>query len=131
MPGHSLVSVAHGAEPARTVLSEYHAVGSRTASFMIRQGPYKYVHYASYPPQLFDLAADPHEAYDLAASAAHQQVRTDCEAALRAILDPEAVDALAKRDQAQKMAAHGGQEAVASRGSFGYTPAPGETAVYV
>ncbi|MCZ6872343.1 MAG: sulfatase-like hydrolase/transferase, partial [bacterium] len=131
LPGHSLFAMAQGEVPERTILSEYHAAGSRTASFMIRQGPYKYVHYVAYPPQLFDLATDPNEEHDLATSSAHQQVLAECEAALRAIVDPEAVDALAKSDQAEKVAAYGGQEAVKARGSFGYTPAPGEPVVYV
>ena len=131
LPGHSLLDMANGAVPERTMLSEYHAAGSRTASFMIRRGSYKYVHYAAYPPQLFDLAVDPHEQHDLAASPAHQAVRADCEATLRAMLDPEAIDRLAKSDQTQKITAHGGEAAVRARGSFGYTPAPGEQPVYV
>jgi choline-sulfatase len=122
--------MANGTVPARTILSEYHAVGSRTASFMIRHGSYKYVHYAAYPPQLFNLATDPEEEHDLATDLAHQQVLATCEAALRTLLDPEAVDALAKNDQTQKVVAHGGEKAVRARGSFGYTPAPGETVVY-
>jgi choline-sulfatase len=130
LPGHSLLAMANGTVPARTILSEYHAVGSRTASFMIRHGSYKYVHYAAYPPQLFNLATDPEEEHDLATDLAHQQVLATCEAALRTLLDPEAVDALAKNDQTQKVVAHGGEKAVRARGSFGYTPAPGETVVY-
>lgn len=130
LPGHSLWAIARGDGPQRTILSEYHAVGSRTGSFMIRHGEYKYVHYASYPPQLFHLGNDPDELHDLAEQPHYQQVRLDCEAQLRALLDPQAVDALAKSDQARKIAAHGGREALVKRGSFGYTPAPGETAVY-
>jgi choline-sulfatase len=125
--GCSLSTTASGTSPNRMVLSEYHAVGSRTASFMIRHGSYKYVHYAAYPPQLFDLATDPDETCDLASDAAYHKVLTACEARLRALVDPEAVDALAKQDQAQKVAAYGGEAAVRHRGSFGYTPAPGES----
>lgn len=127
LPGRSLLTTATAAAPERTILSEYHAVGSRTASFMIRHGSYKYVHYAAYPPQLFDLATDADETCDLAANPDYRQVRTVCEKRLRTLLQPEAVDALAKRDQAHKVAAYGGEAAVRRRGSFGYTPAPGET----
>ena len=31
-------------------------MGSTTGAFMIRKGEFKYVHYADYQPQLFDLA---------------------------------------------------------------------------
>jgi choline-sulfatase len=131
LPGQSLLAMANGDVPTRTILSEYHAVGSRTASFMIRQGSYKYVHYAAYPPQLFDLAMDPEEEHDLATDPAHQHVLVECATALRALLDPHSVDTLAKSDQAQRVMAHGGEKAVRARGSFGYTPAPGESVVYV
>src|SRR2546422_5224931 len=35
-PGASLVEMAHGATPERTVLSEYHGMGSTTGAFMVR-----------------------------------------------------------------------------------------------
>ena len=127
MPGHSLYRMAAGDAPARTVLSEYHAAGSITGMFMIRDGRWKYVHYVDHPPQLFDLEADPHETTDLGTSAAHRDVIARCEAKLRAICDPEAVNARAFADQDAKVSAHGGVEAVRARGDFGYTPAPGQT----
>jgi choline-sulfatase len=130
LPGRSLLDIANGHQPSRTILSEYHAVGSRTASFMIRYGRYKYMHYADYPPQLFDLVLDPDEVYDLSINHDHLHVVDVCEALLRTLLEPEAVNAAAKRDQAAKISAHGGPDAVASQGSFGYTPAPGETITY-
>ena len=46
LPGASLFDVARGAVPNRTILSEYHAAGAATGAFMIRRGPFKYVHYA-------------------------------------------------------------------------------------
>ena len=55
-----------GAQPARPVISEYHAIGSVAGAFMLRFGTYKYCHYVAYPPQLFDLEADPEELVDLA-----------------------------------------------------------------
>ena len=42
----------------------------------------------------------------------------------------EAADALAKSDQAEKIAGFGGRPAIESRGSFAYSPAPGTEAVY-
>ncbi len=124
-PGTSLFELARGAEPDRTILSEYHGMGSTTGAFMIRVGQYKYVHYAGYPPQLFDLAADPEELVDLAEDPGHAEIRAVCEARLRSVCDPEAVDARAKARQAEQLANRGGRDAVIARGDLGYSPPPG------
>ena len=52
----------------------------------------------------------------------------ECEARLRAILDPEAVDRRAKERQAELLAAYGGRDAALARGDLGFTPAPGTKA---
>lgn len=124
-PGASLFAVAHGEKPERPVLSEYHGMGSTTGAFMLRNGRYKYVHYVAYPPQLFDLESDPEELDDLAGDPAYGQVLAECEEKLRAVLDPDAVDARAKRRQAEQMELHGGRERVIARGDLGFTPPPG------
>ena len=67
LPGASLFAVANGATPPRPVISEYHATGSIAGAFMLRFGHWKYCHYVSYRPQLFDLDADPEELVDVAA----------------------------------------------------------------
>ncbi len=54
----------------------------------------------------------------------------DLDRALRKIVDPEMVDARAKADQAARIAAAGSRRAILEKGSFGYTPAPGEAVVY-
>ena len=130
LPGRSLFELANGVEPQRTVLSEYHAAGSCTGFFMIRHGQYKYVHYVDHPPQLFDLAADPHETRDLATDAGHRALLDECESILREVCDPDEVNRRAFSDQDAKIAAHGGWEAVSKRGDFGYTPAPGQTPIF-
>ena len=124
LPGRSLIAIAQGAVPERTVLSEYHDGGSPTGYFMVRKDAWKYVHYAGSRPQLFDLANDPLEDDDLGESAAHAGVRRDCEALLRDILDPEEVNRRAFADQARKIAGLGGREAILAREgvSFGFTP---------
>lgn len=124
-PGRSLASIAHGARPERTVLSEYHGMGSSTGAYMIRMGRYKYVHYAKYAPQLFDLEADPEEITDLANDPAFAAVRVQCLTKLEAMLDPIEVDRRAKARQAELLEANGGREAVVARGDLGFTPAPG------
>ena len=128
LPGTSLLRIANNEIPARTVLSEYHASGSSTGMFMIRNGKWKYVHYVGERPQLFDLAADPHETTDHGTSTAHVEVLAECEAKLRGAVDPDAVNAQAFADQAALIELNGGREAVLGRGDIGYTPAPGETA---
>ena len=45
--------------------------------FMVRTKRWKYVHFESFPPQLFDLDADPHEQTDLGTSPEHAMVRDE------------------------------------------------------
>lgn len=126
-PGHSLVTLANGAAPERTVLSEYHDGGAITGYFMIRRDEWKYIHYAGADAQLFNLDDDPFEENDLGRDADHRGVRADCESALRAIVDPEAVNRQAFSDQARRIEALGGREAILrmSGQAFGFTPITG------
>lgn len=124
-PGVSIERLADGETPDRIVLSEYHGMGSTTGAFAIRNGRYKYVHYVKYPPQLFDLEADPDEAHDLVREPSYTNVLQDCEAMLRKLLSPEEVDAQAKKRQAEQLATYGGREAVIARGDLGFSPPPG------
>ena len=117
-----------GAKPQRTVLSEYHGMGSSTGAFAIRVSKWKYVHYAKYPPQLFDLENDPEEIHDLAADAKYADARELCRRKLYEICDPVEVDRRARARQAELLALNGGREAVIKRGDFGFTPAPGTVA---
>jgi choline-sulfatase len=125
LPGRNLLDVARGQDVPRTVMSEYHAVGSPTGAFMIRRGDFKYVHYVGMPPQLFDLATDPLERHDLGRDSGYTGLIADCERALRTIVDPDAVSAQAHIDQAARLAAFGGREAVLARGTLGHSPVPG------
>jgi len=111
-------------------MSEYHAAGAATGAFMIRKGKFKYVHYVGMPPQLFDLEADPGERRDLGQVAGYRGLAADCEAALRKVVDPEAADAQARKDQTAKIAQLGGRDAILAKGSFGYSPVPGTKPIY-
>ena len=106
------------------VFSEYHAAGSNTAGFMVRKGRWKFHYYVRFRPELFDLQADPEELCDLAGDPAHAHVVRQMEAELRRICDPEAVDALAKRDQRAMIERLGGPQMAATMGAGGATPAP-------
>lgn len=127
-PGVSLIDVAKGLKPSRTVLSEYHGMGSATAAYMIRVGQYKYVHYCKYAPQLFDLQADPEEIRDLASDPDMAAVLEECRQCLFAMLDPDEIDRRARARQAELLEANGGRDAVIARGDLGFTPAPGVVA---
>jgi choline-sulfatase len=105
-------------------------MGSTTGAFAIRSGAFKYVHYVKYPPQLFNLQADPDEALDLAADAGYAAVLSECERKLRALLSPEDVDARAKKRQAEQLERYGGREAVIARGDLGFSPPPGGRAEF-
>jgi choline-sulfatase len=130
LPGAALLDVVAGRVRARTVMSEYHAAGSATGTFMIRLGGFKYVHYIGMPPQLFHLATDPHETRDLGEDPDYRGVVAEAEAALRKVVDPGAADRLARADQEAKIKELGGREAILARGAFGYSPVPGAAAAY-
>jgi choline-sulfatase len=129
-PGVSLFDIAGGAKPNRTVLSEYHGMGSSTGAFAVRVGQWKYVHYVKYPPQLFDLENDPDEIHDLAADPRYREAREECRRKLYEMCDPVEVDRRARARQAELLALNGGREAVIKRGDFGFTPAPGTVAEF-
>ncbi len=126
LPGASLHAIANGAQPERPVISEYHAFGAINSYYMLRHGRFKYVHYVGHPPQLFDLDADPRELNDLAANPAYGDVLREAEARLRAILDPEEIEARSFADQEAKIAANGGAEAILAIPEYSHSPAPGE-----
>ncbi len=128
LPGESLWEIAAADSRDRTVFSEYHAIGSHSAYYMLRDRRYKYIYHVGEAAQLFDLAADPVEVEDLALNPGDRatQLLRAYEAKLREILDPEAVDRRAKRDQQRKIESLGGREAVIKRGAFVNSPVPGE-----
>ena len=123
LPGASLRTLAAAPDdPARVGFSEYHAVGGASGAYMLACGRYKYHHYVGFAPELFDLDEDPDETRDLAADPAHAPVLRELEARLRAMLDPERVDRLAKDDQNALVARFGGRERALRSGTPGATP---------
>jgi choline-sulfatase len=125
LPGRSLLGLADAPDgAARLAFAEYHAIGSASGAFLLADQRYKYHHYVGYPPELFDLLDDPEETRDLAASPAHAAILEGFERRLHAMLDPVAVDRMAKDDQNRLVASVGGREAALGTGRFGATPVP-------
>ncbi len=124
-PGINVMRLINGEGKSRAVFSEYHAMGSKTAAYMIRKGPYKLIYYAHYPPQLFDLESDPEELNDLAEDANAKPVVDELTAELFRICDPHAIDAEAKQTQEKLLREKGGRAAVIERGDLGFSMPPG------
>ena len=128
-PGRSLLELANSEdEPERMAFSEYHAARSPSASYMVRKGRYKYIHYVGYEPELFDLQDDPEEMRNVADDPNYADARAALYAELCNMLDPDAVDASANAAQVALVESRGGPEAVLARlvTDKSYTPVPGE-----
>ncbi|MCA2011551.1 sulfatase-like hydrolase/transferase [Cereibacter sphaeroides] len=124
-PGENLYAIARAPEaPERVVFSEYHATGSISAGYMLRRGRWKYHYYVGFPPELFDLQADPEELVDLGQDPTHAAIRAELHAALCAIVDAEAANAQAFADQDALIARLGGPEKAFNMGASGATPPP-------
>lgn len=127
LSGHSIFDIAREPYDAkRTVFSEYHAAGSVSGAYMLRQGRFKYIHYTGYAPELFDLEADPEELQDLAGRPESKSTLDDFGRQLLAYCNPIEIDKRAKADQAALIAVHGGVNQILKRGGSSYTPIPGE-----
>lgn len=112
------------------VISEYHATGSRSAAFMLRYGSFKYVHYALYEAQLFDLSKDPHEQTDLAGDPAYSDIQETLRQLLFKRLNPDLVHQRAITAQTERVEELGGAQAIIDRGDYGFSPPPGVEASY-
>ena len=108
----------------RVVFSEYHAAGAVSGAFMIRKGMWKYIYYAGFEPELFDLENDPEELHNCADDPAAHEKRAELHRELLAICDPDAMDALAHADQASMIESYGGREAALKLGASAATPPP-------
>ena len=124
-PGVSIATYLDGDDETKVAFSEYHAMGSRTAAYLVRKGPWKLVYYVAYEPQLFNLQDDPEELNNLAGDPAAASVIDDLKAELDKIVDAAGTDAHAKEQQAKLLAENGGAEAVIARGDLGFSMPPG------
>ncbi|MFP4028260.1 MAG: sulfatase [Candidatus Brocadiia bacterium] len=69
LDGQSLISLLTGGTSDRRdwVFSEYNGDRCCTGMYMLRRGPWKYIKYVGYEPQLFNLENDPWETQNVAA----------------------------------------------------------------
>ena len=123
LPGIDLWPAIGGHETRRTTFAEYHAQGSKVGAFVVRDGAMKLIYHVGMPPQLFDLARDPDETHDLAATDANTVLALG--QLLRNICDPEAIDARAKADQRKAADAWGGAAKLLGETQILFTPPPG------
>ncbi|MDW6001351.1 choline-sulfatase [Vibrio mangrovi] len=73
--GRSLLPHLEGKPEAHDeVIGEYFGEGALAPMYMIRRGPYKYIHCPLDPDQLFDLQNDPQELINLADDANHAEI---------------------------------------------------------
>ena len=123
--GESLFPALAGQQRERVGFAEYHAGCSRTGSFMLRSGNSKLIYHVGMPSEFYDLGTDPGETRDLANSPEGQKSIGSLERELRAICDPEEVNARCMAAQRERIEAYGGEDAVRRRGSFVRSPPPG------
>ena len=131
LPSISLLGIANKEDDLdRTIFSEYHDGGSTTGTFMVRWDCWKFVYYVGHSPQLFDLETDPHELINLAVDGLDKpMVRAavqEGEKRLRAICDPENVNAQCFADQKRRIEELGGEKKCKEAFIFNHTPTPKE-----
>ena len=99
--GHSLQPLLQGRSGGHpgVAYSESHSEGNCTGSFMVRKGPWKYIHFTWYDDLLFNLEQDPGEKVNRIDDPAARGPREELRALLRAAVDPEAVTRRAFRTQ--------------------------------
>ena len=121
--GRSLLTFIDRPEPERPVISEYHDGGSPCGFYMLRQGPWKYVHFSEgHPALLFDLESDPRETNNLAGEPAQSGRLEQLRASLLRILDPEEINRQAFADQEKMIEKLGGLETIKALPGFNHTP---------
>ena len=98
--GESLLD--HGSRSAPVVM-EYAAEASHAPLVAIRRDHWKFIHCELDPPQLFDLAADPHEQRNLATDPAHADTAASFAAEVRERWDLAAFDAAVRESQARRL----------------------------
>lgn len=103
--GRSLLPLARGTpgDHPGFAYAESHSEGNSTGSFMIRKGPWKYIHFTWHGNLLFNVEEDPGELHNLSGMAAHARVEKELHQILLSRVDPEAVTRQAFAAQERKL----------------------------
>jgi choline-sulfatase len=123
--GGSLFDAIHRQDTSRLAFAEYHGHGSKAGQFMLRDGNLKLIYHVGMLPQLFDLSNDRDEMQDLVEEDRDEGHAQSLECKLRAICDPENVDARAKADQRRTAEEWGGPDKLKNEEFILFTPPPG------
>lgn len=102
LEGRSLLPHLRGEGGHDEAIGEYMAEGTTSPLMMIRRGPWKFVYSEQDPPLLFDLASDPQERENLAASPDHRRLLADFLAEARARWDIPAIHAATLASQRRR-----------------------------
>lgn len=94
LDGDSLMPALSGRSSQQRVLCQYHSNFANTGIFILRRGPWKYIAYPGFEPQLFNLDNDPAELKNLAKD--KRETVRNMDRALRRMIDYPAVDTKAK-----------------------------------
>ncbi len=125
LPGTSLFKFMGDDVPEdRPVLSESHAIGVKSAIYMLRYKDYKLNYYVDFTPALYNIKEDPQELRDIANDPECKEVLDMMIAELRKLVDPEEMDRRAKEAQVKLMNAHGGYDAIFSQRMITASPVP-------
>ena len=117
LDGRSLLPLAAGGgDSADEAVGEYLAEMAGHPVFMIRRGPWKYVHCDADPPQLHHLPSDPDERTNLAASAAHADIAAAFAAEVASRWDSAALRRDVIASQKRRRAVHAAMEAGSGAG---------------
>jgi choline-sulfatase len=101
--GLSLLPLVDGAARARRVPMEYAAEASIAPMVALRAGPWKAIHCAADPLQLYNLEDDPDELVNRADDPAAATVRAELIQAIEASWDMAAFDAEVRQSQARRL----------------------------
>lgn len=124
-PGKSLLEIGSEPDaPDRVVFSEYHAFGAVSGCFMLRSGPWKFIHYEGFEPELFNLKDDPEELENVAQSPENIATLERLRALLNNICDPSQINAQAFADQDALVERVGGKNVALTLGAPRESPAP-------
>ena len=112
-------------DPERITFSEYHAIGSTSAVYMIQNSRRKYVFYCDHTAEFFDLVNDPEEMNNLASDPNYKEEIESWHQTLNRICNPFDTDARAKKKQQDLIDFYGGRQAILdAKGIGGYSPPP-------